>query len=125
MIVGRVEQDGGGLYAYADVTVRGPSGHEINISALVDTGFNSFLSLPPRMVEYLGLLPLGTDDVVLANAETDTAFMFVGQAGWRHEMRGIPIHQIGDEPSVGTALLRSLNLSIDFVPNGDVRVRRI
>ena len=125
MTIGVVEEVGGGLYAYADVRVRGPTGGEIPVSALVDTGFNAYVSLPASMVEQLRLPPLGTENVVLANADTETVEMFLGQVRWRRRRRYLPVHQIGDEPSAGTALLRQFNLSIDFLPNGDVRVSSI
>lgn len=122
MKVGIVEEDGRGLYAYTDISVRGPTGREVNVSALVDTGFNAYISLPSNIVSFLALQPLGTDDVVLANATIDTSFMFVGQVNWRQTTENVPVHEIGDEPAIGTALLRSFNLSIDFVPGGDVVV---
>ena len=37
----------------------------------------------------------------------------------------VPVHQIGEEPTIGTALLRSCKLSVDFVPDGDVQVHPI
>ncbi|MCY4475900.1 MAG: hypothetical protein OXC83_10770 [Chloroflexi bacterium] len=120
MIVGFVEEEGGGLFPYMDVIVRGPAGREICVTALIDTGFNAYISLPRRMVNDLGLTRLGTDDVILANAERDAAELFLGEVNWRSSRHNVPVHQIGDEPAVGTALLRQHNLSIEFVRDGAV-----
>ncbi len=125
MTVGHVEEQGGGLYAYVDVVVRGPTGREVLVSALVDTGFNAYVSLPRNVVIDLGLVRLGTDDVTLANADIDAAELYLAEVHWRQSRRNLPVHQIGDEPTIGTALLRSYNLSVDFVPDGDVQVHPI
>lgn len=120
MIVGFVEEESGGLFPYMDVLVRGPAGREIRVTALIDTGFNAYISLPHRMVNDLGLTRIGTDDVILANADRDAAELFLGEVDWGFSRHNVPVHQIGDEPAVGTALLRAHNLSIEFVRDGAV-----
>ena len=122
MKIGIVEEVGGGLYAYAEVLLRGPSGREARLYALVDTGYNAYVSVPSEIVNHLGLSPLGTDDVILANAGTETAGIFVGEVSWGRQSINVPVHQIGDEPTIGTALLRDHKLSIDFAPDGDVQI---
>ena len=37
------------------LSVQGPSGQKREIEAVVDTGFNGFLTLPPALVSELGL----------------------------------------------------------------------
>ena len=53
--------------AVVTLPLRGPSGQERDIEAIVDTGFNGLLTLPPSFVEELGLAYLGNVRAELAN----------------------------------------------------------
>jgi predicted aspartyl protease len=37
------------------MVVRGPSGHEVTVDAVIDTGFTGWLTLPPALIGTLGL----------------------------------------------------------------------
>ena len=125
MKVGSVSDGLNGLQPYVDLVVQGPFGNQTNVSALVDTGSNGFVSLPPEIIDELTLIPIGTDVVELANAKSENVRIFGGAVTLGAQTFRAPIHQIGDEPTIGTALLRSYNLSVDFVPDGDVQVHPI
>ena len=43
------------LEAVVSLTIQGPSGQSRDIEAVIDTGFNDFLTLPPPLVAELGL----------------------------------------------------------------------
>ena len=105
-----------------DLVIQGPLGDATTVPALVDTGSNGFVSLPPEIIDDLALIPVGIDVVELADARSENVRLFRGAVTLGQHTFRTPIHQIGDEPTVGTALLRSYQLSIDFVPDGDVRV---
>ena len=49
------------------LTLRGPSGRTRDIDAVVDTGFNGFLTLPATLVVELGLPYAGTGRATLAD----------------------------------------------------------
>jgi len=50
--------------------VRGPSGQEQELEAVIDTGFTGFLTLPPGLVAALSLPRLGRGRAVLAAAKS-------------------------------------------------------
>ncbi|MDE2736209.1 MAG: hypothetical protein OXI72_17565 [Gemmatimonadota bacterium] len=52
MITGIVSAD---YEAVIRLKVQGPIGQEREVDAVVDTGFNGFLTLPPRLITPLGL----------------------------------------------------------------------
>jgi predicted aspartyl protease len=52
MIKGTVKS---ALEAVVSLTVRGPQGQRRRISAVIDTGYNSTLTLPPDVIAELGL----------------------------------------------------------------------
>ena len=53
MITGVVTAD---HHAIINLTVRGPTGQEHEIEAIVDTGFDGWLSLPSSLIVQLGLI---------------------------------------------------------------------
>ncbi len=125
MKVGSVSDGLYGLQPYVKLVMQGPFGAQTVVSTLVDTGSNGFVSLPPETVDKLALLPVGIDVVELANARSENVRIFGGAVTLGGRTFRVPVHQIGEEPTIGTALLRSHNLSVDFVPGGDLQVRSI
>ena len=58
--------------AVVRLAVRGPAGQVRQIDAVIDTGFTGFLTVPPALVEELGLLFLTRSQAVLANGSEET-----------------------------------------------------
>ena len=125
MRVGSVSDGLHGLQPYVDLVIQGPFGDQTNVSALVDTGSNGFVSLPLETIDELALMPVGIDVVELANARSENVRIFRGTVTLGYQTLRVPVHQIGEEPTIETALLRSCKLSVDFVPDGDVQVHPI
>jgi predicted aspartyl protease len=65
MIAGTVNAD---YEAVIRLHVQGPSGLAHEVDAIIDTGFNGFLTLPPALVTALGLIRLSRGRALLANA---------------------------------------------------------
>ena len=59
--------------AVISLSLRGPSGQAQEIDAVIDTGFNGFLTLPPPLVAELGLPFLSHGEATLADG-SDIAF---------------------------------------------------
>ncbi|MBI3910690.1 MAG: clan AA aspartic protease [Armatimonadetes bacterium] len=53
--------------AVTRLLLRGTAGREEEIQAVIDTGFNGALTLPPALVAALGLPPRGHRQVALAD----------------------------------------------------------
>src|SRR5689334_2035493 len=86
----------------ADIAVIGPKG-EKTVSAIIDTGFDGFLSLPSDILDEIGLGAPGTRataKATLANDETVPVEVCLGSA------------RIDDEGDVGLFMIAP--------PNGDV-----
>ena len=64
MITGVVNAD---LEAVVRLRLRGPTGQERDISAVIDTGFNGFLTLPPGLVRRLALPRIARARAVVAH----------------------------------------------------------
>ena len=55
------------LEAVVTIPLQGPSGQTQEVDAVIDTGFNGYLALPPTLVADLGLPVVGEADAVLAD----------------------------------------------------------
>lgn len=53
--------------AIVALLLRGPDGDARDIEAVIDTGYNGFLTLPPRLVAELGLPFVTSAQAILAN----------------------------------------------------------
>jgi predicted aspartyl protease len=61
----------GNLEATVRLQIRGPAGQEQEIDAVIDTGFNGFLTLSLALVRQLSLPHLGQSRVLLANGQEE------------------------------------------------------
>ena len=98
------------------VTVRlvgGPNGWT-EVECVVDTGFvGAGLVLPREVVEELGLVVIGSEEVETVGGATVTADITVGQAEWLGEVRSVLII-VNESYLVGSHLLDGTRLTIDY-----------
>lgn len=102
MIEGRVNA------AYEPVvplTIRGQAGNALDVSGVVDTGFNRFLTLPPSLVAELDLPLVGVSQVVLANGSEETLDMHGATMLWDGVPRDVDVLVADTTPLVGMSLL--------------------
>lgn len=112
MIVGRVTRDGG--EARIPLTLlRGSSvGETMSLDAVIDTGFTGRLTLPPDVVEDLGLRLRGSVDVALADGSVETLPMHRVRIVWHEREREVRVYAASGSPLVGMALLFGSELRI-------------
>ena len=107
--------------ATVSITIRGFSGaNDKTIVAVIDTGFDRFLSLPMEWVTGLRLAFLGRGESVLFGgsvAEFDIYAAIVEIAG---EERGIIVFAAENPPLIGMSLLYGLKLTVEVVDGGMV-----
>ena len=64
------------------VTIRGIAGRAAQVEAMVDTGFNDEMTLPPRAIEKLGLKFVSASNYTLADGVKSAARVFEGEIEW-------------------------------------------
>ena len=122
MIVGVVNSD---LEAILRLTVRGPNGQTRRIKAVIDTGFDGFLTLRPTTIADLGL-PLESQSYAILADGSETVFdTFRGQVIWNRRRLHIDIDEADTTPLVGTALLANFEMQAQFRPKGKVTIKPI
>ena len=113
-----------GRVAVLKLTVLGPGDppHELQVNAVVDTGFTAALTLPGWAVAELGLPLRGSRDAVLADG--NVASMDLHRAGvlWDERVRVVPVLAAEGDPLVGMSLLRGHELRIEVIDGGTVEV---
>lgn len=98
------------------VTVRlvGGANGWTEVECVVDTGFvGAGLVLPREVVEDLGLVVIGSEEVETVGGATVTADITVGQAEWLGEVRSVLII-VNESYLVGSHLLDGTRLTIDY-----------
>jgi clan AA aspartic protease len=124
MIVGEFLADSD--EAVLPLTLRNPlTGAELEVSAVIDTGFTAFLLLTHEAGEALGLSPQDTQDMVLADESVVEAARCRVTVVWDGRERTVLAHvATARSPLVGVKMLRGSLLTVEFVPGGSVTIER-
>ena len=99
------------LEAIITVSLLGSEGHAKEVDAVVDTGFNGFLTLPPMLVADLGL-PIVGDGEALADGSEAAFDVHSVTVLWDGQLRAVETGAVGGDPLVGMALMEDHDLSI-------------
>ncbi len=117
MIVGSVTSS---REAVVRLTVRGPTGEGQAIDAIIDTGFNFFLTLPSDVIAELNSTRRSTARVILADGSETRANVYAATAIWDDRPIRIPVQEANTTPLVGMALLEGYELRMQCVEGGRV-----
>jgi clan AA aspartic protease len=101
------------------LVVRGPGGQQATIEALLDTGFNGFLTPPPSAVTALSLPPWNYLRAGLADGSIVRLAVHTAVVLWDGAERDIEVMIADRPPLLGTALLDGHELVIRFA-EGDL-----
>lgn len=120
MIVGVVNSN---YEAVVTLPLRGPEGQEREVDAVIDTGYNGFLTLPPVLVEELGLTLQSEGWATLANGMVETFDVYGVTLLWDGQPRYVDADAVGPTPLAGMHLLDWHNLNIDVRDGGRVVIQ--
>ena len=102
------------------LAVQGPSGQSREIEAVVDTGFNGYLTLPPGLVADLGLLRVSTGSGILADGSVVRFDIHSCTMPWDGQQRRVRVNVADTTPLVGMRLLDGHRLCVDVEDGGRV-----
>lgn len=122
MIFGVVTDD---HQAVIHVAVRGPAGKEVEIHAIIDKGFDGWLSLPSSVIKSLDLSWQERGRALLADGSESIFDIYEAIVLWDGQARRIPAHQADTTPLVGMSLFRGYELIIQNQPGGKVTIRSL
>ena len=95
------------------------------IDAVIDTGFNGFLSLPSEIINHLNLPWSGSDIVTLGDGSETFFDLYIATIIWDGKYREIDIVESETEPLLGMAMLYGYRLQVDNVEKGIVKIEAL
>lgn len=93
-----------------------------DIAAVIDTGFNGFLTLPRALVQTLQLPLAGNRRVVLGDGSTVVLDLYLATVLWDTHPREVLVLQAEGSPLMGMAMLYGHRVILHVVDNGDVLI---
>jgi clan AA aspartic protease len=93
------------------------------ITAVIDTGYTGFLSLPSEIINELNLSWTGIDRGTLGDGSEVTFEVYAAKVIWDGEYRDIPINEAETDPLIGMSLLYGYDLHIQAVEGGSVTIK--
>ena len=111
--------------AVVTIPLLGPAGQTREVAAVVDTGFNGYLTLPPTLVAELGLPVVGDGEAVLADGSEATFDVYGVTAVWDGHSRYVETAAVGLDALVGMMLLDGNSLFVEVAVGGRVFVQAL
>lgn len=122
MIRGSVNAD---REAIVRLLVRGPTGRQQRIKTVIDTGFDSWLTLTPALITALRLPWLRRGHAVLADGSVTVINIYWGTVVWDRRNRRIPVYEVDASPLLGMALLEGYALAVQVRNRGRVAIQAL
>jgi clan AA aspartic protease len=108
--------------AVVRLRVRGPAGDEVDVDAVIDTGFTASLALPAALVTGLGLIRQSGGSALLADGSTRPFDVYAAEVDWHGAWRPILVWAVGTDVLLGMRLLAGHELRVEAVPGGVVTI---
>jgi clan AA aspartic protease len=108
-----------------DLVVKGPTGQELQLEFLIDTGFGGELTLHSSVAAALELHPVGAEQAVLADGSVITFPIADALLHWDGTFRRVKVGLADTVPLMGMRVLEGHELQIHAIPDGLVRISAI
>ena len=105
--------------------VRAAGPREETIEAIIDTGFDGFLTLPASVVSELALPFAGATRAALGDGSEVLLDVFEAIVVWDNGERSVVTLATGGKPLVGMAMLSGYRVALDVMDGGQVQIQAI
>jgi len=122
MIAGIVNAD---FEAIISLSIYGADGKIYIQDAIVDTGFNGWLSLPPDLIDQLNLKWKRRGRAILGDGSECVFNVYEAVVIWDGDYLTIPIDEADSEPLVGMSLMEGYQLTVQVFEEGSVEIRKV
>ncbi|MFL6263701.1 MAG: clan AA aspartic protease [Thermoanaerobaculia bacterium] len=122
MINGRVNAH---REALISLLLHGAQGEEHAIEAVIDTGYNGFLTLPRDLVRQMDLPFLRSSRAILGDGSIIEFDLYEVTVVWNGRLRRIPVDAADVFPLLGMSLLDGHALNIEVIEDGSVLIRSL
>lgn len=100
-------------------------GQPLEVTAVIDTGFDGELTLPQETIRRLDYLYAGSAGGTLADGSEVQFDYHEGRVLWHGVARPVAVLAAEGQPLVGMALLQGSRLTVDAVHGGEVIVSEL
>jgi clan AA aspartic protease len=119
---GRVNQN---RAAILKLVIIGEDDLKIAVDAIIDTGFNGDLILPPEAISGLGIKLQGYQKAVLGDGTTSQFQVYAATVIWDGSRRLVEVNAATSGVLIGMGLLERYKLEVNTIPNGIVVITPI
>jgi clan AA aspartic protease len=107
------------------LAICGSDGKVYTQDAIVDTGFNGWLSLPPDLIDQLNLKWKRRGRAILGDGSECVFNVYEAVLVWDGNFLTIPIDEADSEPLVGMSLMEGYQLMVQVFEGGQVELNKI
>ena len=122
MMAGNVNSD---LEATISLTLLGSEGHQRDVDAVIDTGFDGYLTLPPSLISALRLQRRGRGSAILADGSVDLFDIYAATVIWDGSPRIVEVDAVNVGVLLGMSLLRGYHLHIQVEDGGETMIEEL
>jgi len=105
--------------------IRGPGSRHREFEAVIDTGYNGWLTLPPSLITALRLPWQNFGRGILADGSESLFDVYEATLLWDRHAISVRVDEVDTTPLVGIALLEGYELNVQVRANGKVTIRRL
>lgn len=107
------------------LSIRRVDGKDFTQDAIVDTGFNGWLSLPADLIAELNLKWKRRGRAILGDGSECVFNVYEAVVIWDDTLLTIPVDEADAEPLVGMSLMEGYQLTMQVFEGGQVELRKI
>lgn len=107
------------------LSVCASSGQIYTQDAIVDTGFNGWLSLPPDRISALRLLWKRRGRAILGDGSECVFDVYEAVVVWDEALLTVPVDEADSEPLIGMSLMEGYQLTVQVFEGGRVELSRL
>lgn len=108
--------------AVVPLRIFGANGEPHAVQAILDTGFNSELTLPRALIVRLGLRSTGQRRTILGDASEVYLDVYAGTVTWHSRQRNVLVLCSEDGPFLGMSLLMGSRVVLDVTLGGTITI---
>ncbi|MHB1562117.1 MAG: clan AA aspartic protease [Isosphaeraceae bacterium] len=113
------------LEATIRLRVRASDGSELDVEAVIDSGFTGSFTLPVAVIGALGLAHQSGGRAMLADGSIQQVDFYAADVDWDGSWRSVLVMEVGGEALVGMRLLAGHQVRFEVMPGGAVEVTRL
>ncbi len=118
MIVGKITSH----EAILSLEVPGSNTVLRRIEAVIDTGYNGYLTFPGHLVETLQLTFAGHRRGTLADGSTVRLDVYLASVIWHGQQKDVLVSEAAGTPLVGISMLDGSRMTMNVIDGGEVTI---